>query len=147
MRHDVLANDPFGICTINDLTIMIQTDSGQLKLNTDASVVAGLEFVGIGAIIRDEACFVMGAMAKKVPGVFSPLLAECIAIREGLQPAMDSGLRVHIIESDCSLAINKIVNFEVLAPDFPIIEDTSRLIDGLGDGSFRVISQFSKLAR
>lgn len=56
---------------------------------------------------------------------------------------MDSGLRVLIIESDASLAINNIVNFEVLTPDFPVIEDISRLIYGLDSGSYCVISHLT----
>lgn len=100
-----------------------------------------MEFAGVRAITRDEASFVLVATAKKVPGVFSPLLAECIAIREGLQFAIDSGLRVQSIESDASLAIQKIANLEVLAPEFPIIEDISRLIGVLGGGSCHAISR------
>ncbi|GMN69115.1 hypothetical protein TIFTF001_038166 [Ficus carica] len=63
--------------------------SSSLKLNVDASAVPGLDFVD----------FVMGAMAKKVHGIYSPLLAECLAIRDGLQFAADSGLHVHAADS------------------------------------------------
>lgn len=77
-------------------------DPGCLKLNVDAFMREGSPTVGlgVGAIIRDESGFVLGAMAKPVPGCFSPFVTECLALREGLIFAADSGLQVQMIETD-----------------------------------------------
>ncbi|GMN66206.1 hypothetical protein TIFTF001_035268 [Ficus carica] len=78
---------------------LVLPSASSLKLNVDASAVPGLDFVGLGAVMRDDSGFVMGAMAKKVHGIYSPHLAECLAIRYGLQFAADSGLHVHTADS------------------------------------------------
>lgn len=117
-------------------------DSGCLKLNVDASVVTGLDFVAVGAIIRDDQGFVMGAMAKKVYGLFSPFfIAECLAIREGLCFAADCGLRVQIVASDSLQATNRVRRRDSSGPEFPIVEDIVDLLDVLGGGSCCAISQ------
>ena len=59
-------------------------NEGCLKMNVDAFVVADMDKIGPGAVIRDSQGFVMGAMSKSVSGIFSPFLAECLAVREGL---------------------------------------------------------------
>ncbi|GMN28758.1 hypothetical protein TIFTF001_041220 [Ficus carica] len=50
------------------------------------------EFVGIGAVIRDAAGTVISCLSKRVAGLFSPHVAECIALREGLEMAMACGV-------------------------------------------------------
>ena len=62
---------------------------GYLKLNIDASVFPGSDRIGIGAAIRDEKGSILGAMAKSLEGSFSPFLAECLALREGLSFAKE----------------------------------------------------------
>lgn len=69
---------------------------------------------GLGAIIQDSQGVALGAMAKKVPGFFSPFTAECLAIREGFQFAVDSGLK--IVESDPIQAVKACNDPDPLAP-------------------------------
>ena len=52
----------------------------------------------LGAVIRDGKGIDMGAVAKRISGSLSPLLAECLALREGLQFFMDSGLHVRLAD-------------------------------------------------
>ena len=56
---------------------------GCFKLNVDATVKTGFEFVGIGAVIRNAAGTVISCLSKRVAGLFSPHVAECIALRKG----------------------------------------------------------------
>ncbi|GMN74812.1 hypothetical protein TIFTF001_052466, partial [Ficus carica] len=62
---------------------------GCFKLNIDASVIPGSDHIGIGAVIRDEKGSILGAMARSVGGSFSPFVAECLALREGLRFAKE----------------------------------------------------------
>ncbi|GMN53271.1 hypothetical protein TIFTF001_022415 [Ficus carica] len=115
-------------------------NEGCLKMNVDASVVAGLDKIGPGAVIRDSHGFVMGAMSKSVSGIFSPFLAECMATREGLQFAWESGLKVSSVESDAAQAVHSVNNPAVLAPIGPVIEDILALLTVAGGGSSCAIS-------
>lgn len=116
-------------------------NEGCLKMNVDASVVAGMDKIGPGAVIRDSQGFVMGAMSKSVSGIFSPFLAECMAIREGLQFAWESGLKVSSVESDAAQAVHSVNNPAVLAPVDPVIEDILALVTVAGGGSCCAISR------
>lgn len=55
-------------------------DPGVIKINEDAAVRAAQ---GIGVVARDSLGCVVKVAALKVPGVFSHLIAECLAAREG----------------------------------------------------------------
>ena len=48
----------------------------------------------------------MGAFTRKLVGAFSPFAAEGLAIREGLRFAKESRLKVDVIESDSSNAVD-----------------------------------------
>ncbi|GMN49447.1 hypothetical protein TIFTF001_018610 [Ficus carica] len=101
---------------------------------------------GLGAIIRDSQGVALGAMAKKVPGFFSPFTAECLAIREGFQFAVDSGLRVKIVESDSIQAVKACNDPDPLAPVGPVFEDFSYLFRVLGGGYCCTISRWANIA-
>ncbi|GMN21286.1 hypothetical protein TIFTF001_050117 [Ficus carica] len=73
---------------------------GYLKLNVDASVSPGSNHIGIGAVIRDEKGRILGAMAKSMERTFSPFLAECIALREGLMLAKELESATLMVETD-----------------------------------------------
>ncbi|GMN72596.1 hypothetical protein TIFTF001_054756 [Ficus carica] len=83
---------------------------GYLKLNVDASVSPRSDHIGIGAVIRDEKGRILGAMAKSMEGTFSPFLAECIALREGLMLAKELESATLVVETD---AINVIRLFRI----------------------------------
>ncbi|PON83862.1 hypothetical protein TorRG33x02_204130 [Trema orientale] len=48
----------------------------------------GVDFIGVGAVIRDHDGMVKGVLARRYYGVFSPFIAEKIALREGLKFAL-----------------------------------------------------------
>ena len=69
--------------------VWLPPQPGYLKLNIDALVLPGSDHIGIGAAIRDEKGLILDAVAKSVEESFSPFLAECIALREGLRFAKE----------------------------------------------------------
>lgn len=73
---------------------------GSLQLNTEAAVREGSEFRGVGAVIRDHTGAVVACLSRKIHGSFSPVAAECLAIREGLLFAVSCGLKINIVETD-----------------------------------------------
>ncbi|PON47379.1 LOW QUALITY PROTEIN: hypothetical protein PanWU01x14_244630, partial [Parasponia andersonii] len=53
------------------------------KLNTNASIVAGQNSVGLGVVICDHNGYVVAASSSSCPGCLSLLNAELIGVREG----------------------------------------------------------------
>ena len=69
---------------------------------SDAKQGASLngDHIGLGAVVRDSRGYVFGLMSKSIPGMFSPYIAECIALLEGLRIARSHGLMISIAETD-----------------------------------------------
>ncbi|XP_050259023.1 uncharacterized protein LOC126704023 [Quercus robur] len=78
------------------------------KLNFDATVFAGIQRSGIGAVIRNSASEVMAEMFVKGPSVSCSEEAEALACRKSLEFAVESGFTEMIIEGD-NVAIVKAV--------------------------------------
>lgn len=72
--------------------------SGLLKLNRDASVFKDCDVVGIGGIIRNSEGQVIGAIAKKLSGLFFHNAAECLAIGKGILFAKQQELNILSME-------------------------------------------------
>ena len=77
-----------------------------LKLNVDAAVWSDARFFGVGAIIRDAREVVQACLAKKILIAHSPFVAECLALKEGLEFARACNLRVAWIESDAANVVH-----------------------------------------
>ena len=102
--------------------------SGCLKLNVDASVLPGVDHIGIGAVLRDEKGIILGAVAKSLEGSFSPFLAECIALREGLIFAKDLNLGPIVVETDAINVVTAVGDNCELSIEGPILEDVKQLM-------------------
>ncbi|PON68744.1 Ribonuclease H-like domain containing protein [Parasponia andersonii] len=72
----------------SNVSLWSAPSAGFLKLNIDATMKNGVNFIGIGAVIRVHDGVVKGALARCYYGVFSPFIAEYIAFREGLKFAL-----------------------------------------------------------
>ncbi|GMN28501.1 hypothetical protein TIFTF001_002071 [Ficus carica] len=71
------------------------------------------------------------ALAKPLDGIFSPLLAELLALRGGLKLVLKHGGAVSVVESD-ALNVVAFVNGELdLSVEAPIIEDIHSLLVSL----------------
>ncbi|GMN74185.1 hypothetical protein TIFTF001_055776 [Ficus carica] len=64
---------------------------GDIKIHVDAAVKQHLNYVGIGVVMRDDEGVVLHAFSKRILGVFSPHVAECLAAREGSSLATSLG--------------------------------------------------------
>ncbi|PON52288.1 hypothetical protein TorRG33x02_309050 [Trema orientale] len=80
----------------------IKQERRKLKLNSNAAILSQLGCIGIGCLIHDEDGIVLAIVSQRMPSSFSPLMAELIAIKEGLLFTTKIHFTVNIVESDCS---------------------------------------------
>ena len=119
---------------------------GHLKLNTDAAVVSGLDYVCVGGLVRDHEGEVLGAFSKRIRSVSDVLLAECLAIRTGLVFAMESGLRVSTVESDALNAVQAIIGSDILSSIGTVVEDINFLLKSAGGATCCHVSRLGNKA-
>ncbi|GMN20887.1 hypothetical protein TIFTF001_039966 [Ficus carica] len=81
-----------------------------------------------GAVIRDEKGRILGAMEKSVEGTFSPFLAECIALREGLMMAKEFESVTLVVETDAINVVSAISDNTEFSLEGPILEDVKQLL-------------------
>ncbi|GMN47032.1 hypothetical protein TIFTF001_016222 [Ficus carica] len=103
--------------------VWLPPQPGYLKLNIDASVFPGSDHIGIGAAIRDEKGSILRAVAKSVEGSFSPLLVECLALREGLSFAKEIECVNLEVENNAINVVSAVVENRELSMEGPILED------------------------
>ncbi|KAL5743416.1 hypothetical protein ACOSQ2_026532 [Xanthoceras sorbifolium] len=91
-------------------------------------------------MIRNSAGLVMAAGSVKLCGSFSPSLAETLAIRRGMQLALETGFSPLLLESDCLGAINAVKARSVLCSDMGLVlADIFSLSSNLNVVSFSFI--------
>ncbi|KAK0604975.1 hypothetical protein LWI29_021494 [Acer saccharum] len=71
------------------------------KINLDATMDYARGVIGLGIIIRDKVGKVFLATAVKVRAMFSPIVAEAMAVWRGVGLAIEAGLVPFQIDSDC----------------------------------------------
>ncbi|KAK9279176.1 hypothetical protein L1049_012854 [Liquidambar formosana] len=70
------------------------------KLYIDGAWAKATGIGGMGIVIRSAKGIFIAGMAKKIPFMRSAQMVETIALREGLQFALDMGIRGLMVESD-----------------------------------------------
>jgi hypothetical protein len=75
-------------------------DVGWIKINKDGAINNEARCAGGGGIARSHLSF-MGAWSKPFPGVTDPLIAEALALREGVIFAQLRGFSHVLMEVDC----------------------------------------------
>ena len=78
---------------------------GWIKINTDGAINNEARCAGGGGIARSHLSF-MGAWSKPFPGVTDPLVAEALALREGVIFAQLRGFSHVLMEVDCLEVVN-----------------------------------------
>jgi ribonuclease HI len=73
---------------------------GWVKVNTDAGVALDARKSGAGGVARTATSFI-GAWSKPLVGVTDPLVAEALALREGVIFAKLRGFTQVVMEVDC----------------------------------------------
>ena len=89
---------------------------------------------GIRALIRNEEGILRGALSRRLPNPYTPLVVECIMVREGLCLARLLGLLRVDVESD-SLFVVQAIAFDNFGEIESIIDDSKCLLLELGSGS------------
>lgn len=102
-----------------------------LKLNVDASVSPNFAFIVLGGLIRNSAGVVLGAFSKKI----------CLALREDLLFARDSGLWVKDVEMDSSEAAECIDNSGILSEIGTVVDDIKSLMVEARGGQWCFVSR------
>ncbi|GMN37351.1 hypothetical protein TIFTF001_006731 [Ficus carica] len=103
--------------------VWLPPQPGYLKLNVDASVSSGSDHIGIGTVIRNENGRIYGSLAKSVDETFSPFLAECIALCEGLKIAKMLEIVTLVVETDATNVVSTVSDDLDLSLEGPILED------------------------
>ncbi|GAA0158173.1 hypothetical protein LIER_15268 [Lithospermum erythrorhizon] len=90
----------------NNDQVWTKPQQGWTKMNTDAAWVQGTGFGAGGAVCRDSNGNFLGASCWKLEGAGSPLMAETLALRGGVEFAYYNQWRNIEIESDSKQLIN-----------------------------------------
>lgn len=88
----------------------------------------GGTFAGIGGVARDSSETVVACFAKRLVGSFSPYVAECLAVQEGLKFAMACGLQISAIETYTIRVVNVVCSLKTLGDPKLIISDIQKLL-------------------
>ncbi|KAK0607443.1 hypothetical protein LWI29_015165 [Acer saccharum] len=94
---------------------------GVFKINTDAALNEQGLVSGLGVVIRDCQGQVMASLCSQMGVCYSPEIAEALAIRRGLQLAVETGLVPAMLESDASVVVNAIGSQDRSSSDVGII--------------------------
>ena len=99
---------------------------GQVKINTDAAVRHLAEMSGAGGFARSKNAL-LGAWSKPLHGVTDPMIAEALALRDGVIFANLRGYAQVMMETDCQEIVNlwntRLNSHSVVAPVFFEIEE------------------------
>ncbi|KAK2659781.1 hypothetical protein Ddye_006314 [Dipteronia dyeriana] len=95
-------------------------------INTDATVCRGEHLIGQGVIIRDRCGKVIAATAQKMDAMFSPTMAEAMALKNGIQLELEEGCVPFLIETDSLQVVS--LGAPTAADVGPIIEEVSGIL-------------------
>jgi ribonuclease HI len=76
-----------------------------VKINIDGAINFADGQGGAGGVARSS-CRLLGAWSKPLPGITNPLIAESLALRDGVLFAKIRGLTQVIMETDCLEVVN-----------------------------------------
>jgi hypothetical protein len=80
-------------------------EDGLVKINTNGAINVAEAKGEAGGVAR-SVHRLLGAWSKPLPGITDPLIAECMALRDGVLFARLQGLTHVIIETDCLEIVN-----------------------------------------
>jgi hypothetical protein len=99
------------------------------NLYCDGSVSNNREQVGVGAVVRNELGSFIGAVGQRINQRLDPYTCELIAIKVGLDFALEQSLQAVVVETDCMDAVT-VVNAteECLGAAGIVVEEIRRLM-------------------
>ncbi|KAL8533194.1 hypothetical protein ACS0TY_009441 [Phlomoides rotata] len=92
-----------------DCTTWIPPSMDYIKVNSDASVIHGLD-VGIGGVARDNQGIVLWCFAEKISGELDVDSAEATAALHAIRWAKEQKIRRLILESDSHTLFNALLH-------------------------------------
>ena len=88
--------------------------SGLFKINCDAFIDLVGQIVRVGIVICDETGFVMASSSQRITAIYTPQVADVVAILRGLQLAIDTCIHPVVVESDATIVVGYINDGKVL---------------------------------
>lgn len=101
---------------------------GIIKINVDVAVCEGTYFIGIGVVVRDDSGVVLGTMARRMIGSFTPHIAACMAVREGVWFARARGFLRWVVETDAINIACAVFPPSSLSVEANVLEDIHELL-------------------
>jgi len=111
------------------------------KMNVDATVDVVNRRTWISVIVRDEEGQFVAAFQKKWECLFTPKMAEALAIREALQWLKIVGLQAVLVESDAQLVINSLAEHACMSSFDHLVQDIRNLASNFLCISFMLVKQ------
>lgn len=99
---------------------------GTVKINVDASWHKDMSFCATGLIARDSRAVFVAGDCRRLRGP-SPVIAEALALREGIVTAHNLGLDRIILESDCLNLVEACKGGKQVGEAKVIVEDILKL--------------------
>jgi hypothetical protein len=110
---------------------------GRVCVNVDASFFHTEQRMGWGAVIRDHTGALKLACHEGIDGVYSPELAEALAVQRALQITKDKGFLDIILVSDCLSLIQRITAQERhISHIRAVVSDIKQLATGISSCTF-----------
>lgn len=107
-----------GVLVIPPSPVKVAPLAGWLKIKCDASLVEDSVGMGIGCCVRNAGGNLIRASSIHKNISVSVLVAELLAIGEGVVLAIDAGAQKIIVESDCKSAIDLILSPAICLNEF-----------------------------
>ena len=97
---------------------------GVVKINCDGAIFADKKKSGIGVVIWENLCSVLGSLSKQLPQAYTPLEIEAMIASTILQFALDMGFTRVVLESNSQVLVNALCNDTIfLSSNGLLIED------------------------
>ncbi|GMN34443.1 hypothetical protein TIFTF001_004691 [Ficus carica] len=106
-----------------------------VKLNVDVAIDDALGFIGIGVVAKDDRGVVLGAVSRRMVGLFSPHVGECLVTREGAQLVLSCGFSKWIVEMDALNVYKTVYSFIQRSVEANVIDDIRDSCLQVGSGS------------
>lgn len=120
---------------------------GCYKLNVDGALFADLERAGVGFILRDARGKAILRASLCEEHVDNPITIEALAILRGLQHSLTQGFTHILVESDCQLVVNEMLNAENSSSEMGnIYLDVKDLMSRFRDFSLHFASRLCNIA-
>lgn len=115
--------------------------TGVYKINTDAAMFKDVG-VGLGGVVRDSVGEVVVSTCERVEGAMDVALAEALAVRHGLQIAIEAGFSSLVLEMDNFTVYSKLQRRKQEASTLgSILHDIHRLANQCFNVSFSFVKR------